>query len=136
MVHRSSNRTLPILQSIHYRHGGLENIRHGRFFPTKCNSPALTQTDRIIIVATNLTNARKDPPLPSPFHDVTNDTMDSINKLTHIFDKLATPLETTQVQTPGTKDVAPLRVIPPPTGATPLPRVATPPTVQPAIISQ
>jgi hypothetical protein len=55
-----------------------------------------------------------------------NATNDSINKLTHILDKIATPSETAE----------PPRVTPPPAGAPSLPRVATPQTVKPSIISQ
>jgi hypothetical protein len=61
--------------------GGERISDTAEFFPTKCNSPALTQTDRIIIAATKLTNALTDPPPPPPFHHVTNNTMSAIKNL-------------------------------------------------------
>jgi hypothetical protein len=111
------------------------------FFPTKCNSPALTQTDRITIAATKLTNALTDPPPPASFHNVTNDTMSAIEKLADIFSKMVQPKDTSQSTTAPaptvtailprvtTPDTAPPTLTPPPADTIPLPRVATLPRV-------
>jgi hypothetical protein len=93
------------------------------FFPAKCNTPSLTQKDRIIVAAVNLTKILQSPPPPAPFHDVSNDTMAAVRKLAELFNKIsATPPRVT-IHT-----ITPLRV---PAAAEPprVPIATTPPRV-------
>jgi hypothetical protein len=84
------------------------------FPPTKCSTPALTQTDYIIIAATNLTKILQSPPSLSPFHDVSTDTMASIIKLAALFYRMSTPPAITTPAIPTrvlTQNVEPPRVL-------------------------
>ena len=90
LVHRISNETLQVSQSMHPQDNSGKNIRHSRFFP-KINMPQMSCMDSTYHAAQHLVYALQNTEPASLLVKLGNVNKEALKTLTEVFRKLNPP---------------------------------------------